>query len=228
VDRLFEPFTQEHAGVHRRFGGTGLGLAICRRIVDGLDGTIVVESRPGAGSRFIVTLPLEVAPAGAIPEVDGSSAAPSVPPLVDATPAPDGEVAQVRVLLVEDDPLNELIAVELLSQVGPQPEVARDAERALELLRGRPFDLVLTDIELPGMDGEELVRTFGRETEPAERPWMVAFTANALPGDRERLLDAGFDGYLSKPVSREGLLEALQAAATRSRRRLEEGSAAPS
>jgi PAS domain S-box-containing protein len=228
VDRLFEPFTQEHAGVHRRFGGTGLGLAICRRIVDGMDGAIRVESRPGAGSRFIVTLPLEVAPAGAIPELDGSSAAPSVPSLVDANPTPDGEVARVRVLLVEDDPLNELIAVELLSQVGPPPEVARDAERALELLRGRPFDLVLTDIELPGMDGEELVRTLDHEIEPAERPWMVAFTANALPGDRERLLDAGFDGYLSKPVSREGLIEALQAAASRSRRRLEEGSAAPS
>jgi two-component system, sensor histidine kinase len=227
VDRLFEPFTQEHAGVHRRFGGTGLGLAICRRIVDGMGGTIRVESRPGAGSRFLVALPLEVAPAGAIPEADGTSAAPPVP-VVHGTSIPDGAVACVRVLLVEDDPLNELIAVELLSQVGPQPEVARDAERALELLRGRPFDLVLTDIELPGMDGEELVRTFGRETEPTERPWMVAFTANALPGDRERLLDAGFDGYLSKPVSREGLLEALQAAATRSRRRLEEGSAAPS
>jgi PAS domain S-box-containing protein len=214
IERLFEPFTQEDATVHRRFGGTGLGLAICRRIVDAMGGDIAVTAIPEVGSSFAVTLTLPtVSPADQPARPDepvrwgGAKLGQPDGPGIDRA-----AIGTLRVLAVEDDPMNLLILTEFLAKVDCQPTVTESAEEALELLRCEPFDVVLTDIQLPGMDGEALLRVLRDELPPEQMPRLVALTANALPGDRERFLAAGFNDYLSKPLSFDALLSVLDRA----------------
>ncbi|WP_374666897.1 response regulator [Ramlibacter sp.] len=201
-ERLFEAFTQADSSMTRRFGGTGLGLAISDRLVRLMGGRLHLISLPGRGSLFAFEVALTVVAEAANPREATLAEAPVM--------ACEG----VRVLLVEDHAVNELLMRRLLAQLGCDVEVAHDGQQAVDAwARGHP-DLVLMDVQMPVMSGLDATRRI-REREHAQglRPTpVVALTAMAMPGDRERCLAAGMDGYVSKPVTRQALVEAMAAA----------------
>ena len=188
LDRLFLPFSQVDASTTRRYGGTGLGLAICRLVVDALGGTISVESTPAAGSTFTVCLPMEAA---------ASTQAPQVPATRVESPR---SMSQLRVLLAEDDRVNQMVAVHMLHRLGVAPVVVSDGQAAVDAALSDTFDVVLMDVHMPMMDGVEAAAAIRAGLPPEQQPRIVAITANAMEGDRERLLGSGMDAYLSKPV----------------------------
>jgi CheY-like chemotaxis protein len=204
LDRLFQPFSQTDASISRRFGGTGLGLAISKRLAEAMGGTMWVESEgDGHGSTFFVAIEAEVAPVDAIPR--------------DAVPHPgsqdlDPEQAArhpLRILLVEDNPLNQKLALRLLGRMGYTADVAVNGLEAIDAVARRSYDLVLMDVQMPEMDGLEATRRIVDGTDPTVRPRILAMTANAMDGDRERCIAAGMDGYISKPIRVDELVGAL-------------------
>ena len=199
LQELFEPFTQADASTTRRFGGTGLGLAISKQIVDLMGGEIGAVRNADVGSCFWFELPL--------PEV--AAAAPPPP-----RPAPDskgGALEGRRVLVVEDNSTNRLVATRLLQRLGVVAETAVDGVDALARLRSAPFDLVLMDVQMPEMDGLEATRRIRAGEPGVPNPGLpiVALTAHAMAGDREACLAAGMDDYLSKPIDPARLREVL-------------------
>ena len=191
LDRLFQPFTQEDASTSRKHGGTGLGLAICRLIAEQLHGTIEVESRVGEGSTFRVRLPL-------------TAATPEPQRLRPSSPV-HSDVSDLRVLLAEDDEVNQKVARHMLGRLGITPDVVGDGSEAVRAVLDGDYDVVLMDVHMPGTDGVEATHRLHELLAPHERPWIIAVTANALDGDRERLLSHGMDAYLSKPVQLDAL-----------------------
>ena len=190
VASLFAPFYQADASTTRRYGGTGLGLSIARRLAELMGGTIAVESAVGAGSTFVLTLAFApaMAPAG---EADGGG----------QTPSPHQRHAQI--LVVEDNIINRTVALQMLAKLDVRAAVAGNGEEALDMLRRLHCDLVLMDCQMPVMDGYEATRRIrGGEAGAANAGIrIVAMTANAMPGDREKCLAAGMDDYLAKPMS---------------------------
>jgi len=338
-DRLFESFTQVDASSTRAHGGTGLGLAISKRLVDLMGGRITLESRPGRGTTFLVTVPIEAIPvpeprkprganvrlagrrvlivddnatnrriltlqaqgwglepreaSGAdaaleilrskeavdalildyqMPKMDGAHLAREVrrishrahvpillltsvgrrpeetnPPLFDAvltkparqsvlynalgglldrealvgraeirpaakTPAPIGP-SLLRILLAEDNPVNQKVALRLLETLGHRADVVENGEQALEAIERKRYDVALVDVQMPVMDGLTMARTLIERKPREERPYLIAITAHAMESDRETCLAAGMDDYLAKPVEREQLSAALSRAA---------------
>ncbi|MCU0866015.1 MAG: ATP-binding protein [Planctomycetes bacterium] len=192
MPRLFQAFVQEDASTTRRFGGTGLGLAICRRLVQLMGGEITATSEPGRGSVFTFTCKL--------------TAAPAAKP-VETAPSPQPVFAGKRVLIVDDHDANRLLMHRMLERLGCEAEQVADGVQAVKRLAEEDFAVVLMDCSMPVMDGYEATRQVRQGSGARAKVPILALTANALPEDRQRCLDAGMDGYLSKPV-RLGVLQA--------------------
>ncbi len=194
--RLFQPFTQADGSTTRRYGGTGLGLAISRMLAELMGGEIGVESRPGQGSTFWVVLPFGPVPAAAALR----AVEPAPAPAPEARPA-----GAVRVLLVEDDPLNRYLAERFLAQCGCEVVVAENGREAVEQVGREAFAMVFMDCLMPVLDGYQATREIRAAEHPGRRLPIVALTANAMSGDREKCLAAGMDDFVSKPVKRDDL-----------------------
>lgn len=199
MDRLFRPFSQVDASVARRFGGTGLALAISRGLAEMMGGTITVESVEGRGATFTAAWLVEL----------GDE--PGQPPALPQQEAPAGAertgVPTLRILVTEDNPVNQLVIVHLLGRLGHTPDVVADGQAAVEAQGRVAYDVVLMDVQMPTMDGLSATRRI-RQSAGAQ-PHIIAMTANAMPGDREACMEAGMNDYLSKPVSVESLAAAL-------------------
>ena len=203
LQTVFEPFSQADGSMSRRFGGTGLGLTICSRLVRLMGGGIRVQSRLGEGSCFRFSVPLPV-----------SKPAPAAP--AQAGPPPEGATAPcsggaLRVLLAEDNLVNRQLVVRLLEKRGHRVDTAANGREACEAFHRRRYDVILMDVQMPEMTGIEATAAI-REAErgTGRHIPIIAMTAHAMKGDRERFLASGMDGYISKPILLKELTGALE------------------
>jgi hypothetical protein len=198
--QIFDAFAQADGSTTRRFGGTGLGLAICKRLLQLMNGSIWVESEAGQGSAFHFTV--EVRPATSI------CAAPCLP----IAPIPTTPVRSLKVLLAEDNRVNQMLAVRLLERSGHSVSVAANGRDAVNLFENGHYDAVLMDVQMPEMDGLEatrLIRQAESDSGSKQRTLVIALTAHAMAGDEQTCIRAGMDGYLSKPLDPRMLTDAL-------------------
>lgn len=199
---IFDPFTQADNSYVRRHQGAGLGLSIVRRLVALLGGTICVDSEEGRGTVFCVALPFRTAERC------------ELPPEVADCPPPPPDGAPVRVLLAEDDATTRLVGQRLLQKAGYSVTLAVDGDDALARLAAEEVDVVLMDIHMPNTDGitaATTIRTSPRFADKCNVP-ILAVTAAAMAGDRERFLAAGLDGYVAKPFDMADLVEEIECA----------------
>ena len=205
IGLLFQSFSQADASISRRYGGTGLGLAISKRLAEAMGGTMWAESAgvPGEGSTFHVTIATRAAAADVLP----ASSAPR-PGSLDLDPE-QARRHPLRILLAEDNAVNQKLALRLLAQMGYDADVAANGIEAVDAVERQPYDLVLMDVQMPELDGLEATRRIVAEVPVERRPWIVAMTANAMDGDREACLEAGMKGYISKPIRIEELVAAV-------------------
>ncbi|OLN28857.1 Chemotaxis protein methyltransferase CheR [Desulfovibrio sp. DV] len=195
LKRIFEPFVQAEDSYTRRFQGAGLGLSIVRRLMELLGGTITIDSTVGRGTTFYLTLPFKV---------------PEGLPLEPVPPAKNhsGEPLSLRILFAEDDAVSLLTGRRILEKFGHTVVMARDGQEALQRLSEQEIDLILMDIQMPRMDGVEATKTI-RESASLHhksRIPIIAMTAYAMTGDREKFLAAGMDAYIAKPMDQDSLL----------------------
>ncbi len=185
LDRLFKPFSQVDSSTTRQYGGSGLGLAICARLVEAMDGAITVDSTPGRGTtfRFTVTLGL----AERLPE-----------PVSPGPLAAGGEVGRLRVLVADDNAVNQIIMLRFLKTLGIDAAVAQNGREAVDRVRDGAFDVVFMDIQMPELDGLAATRAIRALPLPVQ-PRIIALTANAFESDRENSLRAGMNDFLAKP-----------------------------
>jgi signal transduction histidine kinase/ActR/RegA family two-component response regulator len=189
---IFDAFEQADGSTTRQHGGTGLGLTICARLVTLMNGRIWVESEPGSGSIFHFTAPFALAAAA---------------PAIASAPAEQHD-QPLNILLAEDNPVNQRLALRLLERRGHRVTLAGNGQHAIELARTRHFDIVLMDVQMPVMDGLEAARQIRALDQSIP---ILAMTAHALDGDRERCLAAGMNAYTSKPIRPEEMFAAIHA-----------------
>jgi len=192
---LFGAFHQADATISRRFGGTGLGLAITRQLAQLMGGDVTADSELGAGSTFNFTFLAEPASAG--------PASVSAEGQVGPAPVETAEVKPIkgaRVLLVDDNAVNRQVVKLFMAQLAPDIVEAVNGEEALARLAEQPFDIVLLDVHMPVLDGKETIKRIRASTQPWRRIPVIALTADAMSGDRERYLELGMDDYISKPI----------------------------
>jgi CheY-like chemotaxis protein len=197
---LFQPFVQADGSFSRGHQGAGLGLAIVRRLTELMHGSIIVDSEVGKGTRVHLALPFK------LPSRLHSQSR-------EQAASDDGQTTRfLRILLVEDDRLNQLAMSRLLEKSGHQVMIAEDGRQALEMLAARDFDCILMDIQMPVMDGVEATRAIRKAEDLGDKRTIpiIALTAYAMVGDREKFLEAGMDDYLAKPVRQKDLMAMLQ------------------
>ncbi len=202
--RMFQSFSQADASISRKHGGTGLGLAISKRLSEAMGGTMWVQSAgiPGQGSTFHLTITTRAADDQRVRSTGADGAARDLDP-DHATRHP------LRILLVEDNVVNQKLALRLLSLMGYQADIASNGIEAIEAIERQRYDLVLMDVQMPEMDGIEATEHIVQHVPATDRPWIVAMTANAMDGDRERCIEAGMNDYISKPIRVEELVPAV-------------------
>lgn len=211
LDRLFQSFSQVDASTTREYGGTGLGLAISQRLCALMGGRIWVESQVERGSTFHFTVLAQAA--SQLPE----EAIRQIPYYQKVTkmsaPSPQNsptEVPPLRILLAEDNIVNQKVALRMLERIGYRADVVNNGAEAIAHLQRIPYDVVLMDVQMPELDGLEATRQIRSQWQSAARPWIIAMTAGAMEGDRQACLEAGMDDYITKPVKLDALQSALE------------------
>lgn len=197
LKRMFQTFSQVDSSTTRKFGGTGLGLSISKHLVEMMKGEIGVESEEGKGSTFWFKIPF-----GLGAEIVQQKTAP-------VALEPSG--TRMRILVAEDNSVNQVIAVKMLEKMGHTAVAVANGLEAVEALRTGPYDMILMDCQMPEMDGYEATRVIRQERLGGDIP-IIALTANAMAGDREKCLDAGMSDYLAKPMKPHELADAIERA----------------
>ena len=197
-EQLFQPFSQADSSTSRRFGGTGLGLSICKKLIDLMGGDISLTSVEGQGSTFTFTVPFE-SPLEAVIHTD------DVLSEIDISAI---SFANVAILLVEDNPLNQHVACAILKTKGCLPDVAKDGHEAIKMISEKSYDLVLMDIQMPNMDGLQATQVIRNELLINDLP-IIGLSANAHDDDLKKGLASGMDGYLTKPIDADKLFKTL-------------------
>jgi CheY-like chemotaxis protein len=200
LGRLFKPFIQADPSTTRKFGGTGLGLVISKNLAERMGGRIWAESEPGKGSVFYFTIRTQPSPA-ALPAREEDR------PVMEAPDMNGQSRANLRILLAEDNAVNQMVALRMLERLGYQADTAANGKEVLAALKSRSYDIVLMDVQMPEMDGLEAARLI--RSEKVDQPYIIAMTAHAMKGDREVCLEAGMNDYVSKPVRMEELRTAI-------------------
>jgi signal transduction histidine kinase/ActR/RegA family two-component response regulator len=198
IDRLFKPFSQVEAGSSRRYGGTGLGLSICRRLVETMGGEIGVRTAPDKGSDFYFSIPIRV------PDFPAENPVP-------AAKRVRANYRKPRILVVDDDSVNRKLIMRMIEKAGAEAQLVESGAQAIHAFQEEEFDLIIMDIQMPGMDGIETtrrIREIEMRTGAVRRTPISALTANAGEGDRERCFEAGMDDFFCKPI-RIDVLEKL-------------------
>lgn len=201
LDRIFESFAQEDGSTTRKFGGTGLGLAITRKLARIMEGDVTVVSELGKGSVF--TLAFQAQDVSS-PYATGTSKTVQI-----REPRSRTSLTGCRALVVDDNAINRRVANTFLDQYEVDVTLAADGNEALDKLTDQPFDIVLMDIHMPGLDGAEAFRRLRMSSSPNRLIPVLALTADSMAGDRERYLNMGFDGYVSKPIDERTLISAM-------------------
>ncbi len=195
IATLFDPFVQADSSTTRKFGGSGLGLAIVHRFVEAMNGSVEVTSTLGSGSTFIARFPLEVAPALEAPKK------PKAPPAAN--------LGGLKVLVAEDNPVNQMVFERMLLRLGCQISLAHNGREALSILREQPIDLILMDCQMPEIDGYQTTTELRSWGGPFSTLPVIALTASAMTEDRQRCFDVGMNDFLSKPLMLATLQEKL-------------------
>ncbi len=197
INRVFEPFFQADDSASRKFGGAGLGLTIVRRLVNAMGGQCHIESQLGQGTHVWFTIPMALAPDEAVAPKDD---------VLQTDRAGRDEQSALRVLIAEDNAMNLLLVQKMVEKIDAQVEVATNGKEAIDAVRAGDFDVVLMDVQMPEMDGIEATKYIREHVEKARNLPIIAVTANAMDGDREKYFAAGMNGYVSKPINRQKLL----------------------
>ena len=207
VSRLFKPFSQADSSTTRRFGGTGLGLAICKRLSELLGGDVFLKKSSSSGSVFAVELPLV-----ALPVMDEAPAAPGA---VLESEFDGGRKQSLRVLIVEDNPVNSMLAQRMLTSLGFSSDTEENGQVGILRHEKQPYDIIFMDLQMPVMDGLEaaaMLRKYESSHPDVPQTYIIALTADAMTGDRQRCIEAGMNDYLSKPIRRTEMAAVLKKA----------------
>lgn len=198
---LFQPFKQLDSSTTRKYGGTGLGLVICKRFIEIMKGDIWVDSTFGEGTSFHFKIPFENVTPQQIAEISNPTQ------IQQESEKPSNSVS---ILVAEDNLINQKLIGLILSKINIIPDIASNGAEAVEMLKQKDYNLLFMDIQMPELDGFEATKLIRKEFEPEHQPVIIAMTANALEGDRERCLEAGMDDYITKPITLQVVKDCIE------------------